>query len=87
MARYVFSYEVDGVCKLYAESTVEEERSNDPYLTFWLRCKTMIRDYNRIAKAYRNNTLVSEEKAIDFPFGEERKGVITDLDYGTEKEI
>ena len=87
MARYVFSYKVDGVCKLYAESTVEEERSNDPYLTFWLRCKTMIRDYRRIAKAYKNNVLVGDDEREDFTVGKECKGVITDLDYETEKEI
>lgn len=87
MARYVFSYEVDGVCKLYAESTVKEERDNDPYLTFWLRCKTMIQDYNRIARAYEGNVLVSDNEQEEFTVGRECKGVITDLYYGTEKEI
>ena len=87
MARYVFSYDVDGVCKLYAESTVEEERGNDPYLSFWLRCKTMIQDYKRIARAYEGNVLVSDEEREAFTVGEECKGVITDLDYETEKEI
>ena len=87
MARYVFTYTVDGECQLYAESTVEEDRSNDPYLTFWLRCKKMIRDYRRIARAYKGNDLVSDNDREVFAIGKECKGVITDLDYGTEKEI
>ena len=100
MARYVFTYTVDGECKLYAESSLEEERldidengerliemTGGGYLAFWERCKRMVSDYRRIAEAYANNSLVSDKKADEFMIGTTSEGVITDLDSGMEKTI
>lgn len=100
MARYVFTYTVDGACKIYAESTPEEERldfdedgnelvemTGGGYLAFWKRCKTLVNDYRRIAMAYAHNSMASNEDRDEFPLGEESVGTIFDLDSDMEKVI
>ena len=100
MARYVFTYVVDGACKIYEESTPEEEKldfdengnrlvemTGGGYLAFWKRCKTLVNDYKRIAMAYRYNSIATDEDRDAFPLGEEAVGTITNLDSGMEKVI
>lgn len=100
MPHYVFTYMVDGSCKMYAESTPAEEwldidedgnrhvdMTGNGYLAFWERCKGMVRDYERIARAYENNQLVSDGDRDEFYLGEDVRGIIADLDSGMEKVI
>ena len=99
MARYVFTYVVDGACKIYEESTPEEERLDfdedgdrvvdmgGGYLAFWKRCKTLVNDYKLIAMAYRYNSIATDEDRDAFPLGDDAVGIITDLNSGMEKVI
>ena len=95
MARYVFSYEIDGDTVIYEESSPDEDKmdisngavlinfTGNGYLKFWKRCMNIVGEYERIARAI-DGTSFADIVEPKFVVGIGR-GTFTDLWYGDEK--
>lgn len=74
MARYHYSYVLDGVCVRYLESTTEEDRldeiedqiaidfTGNGYLRFWARCKRAARGLPEGGVSTITDTYTGDEK-------------------------